>query len=154
MKTPKVLRLSPEEQLAIERLSEATAEKKLSLMHESLLKHALQDPNASIDLRGFAMLTACLHYSLACGIVTMTEAEECERWLKHRTQDDRGEALRWLRSGAQMVLDLGSDASNAEIIEAAARARNAEIKVDSMKKRINRLIEQRDEALRRLGEAP
>ncbi len=87
MKTPRVIHLSSEEQIAIDRMAESVsrteAEKKLSLMHESLRKYALQDPKADSDMRGFAMLTACLHYSLAFGLVTMTEAEECERWLKH-----------------------------------------------------------------------
>lgn len=39
------------------------------------------------------------------------------------------EQLSWLRAGLTIVLDLASDATDQEILEAVARARNAELKI-------------------------
>lgn len=82
-----------------------------------------------------------------------------ERLYENGHGDDRERSMaasvahQWLRTGTQVVLDLGSDASDATIVEAAARARHAELEVVELKNRIDKLDEQRLLYLQRISQA-
>lgn len=47
-----------------------------------------RDQMQNTELRGYAIAMACLMHSLGCGLIMMSEAEECDRWLKRRAVDD------------------------------------------------------------------